>query len=148
MSRQLELGMDMIPEEPEIIKAKTENAVQCNWKVSSEFPCCPQEYAEEPIKAYAENLKTGSIFCRNDVYSSLVLKSALSNDRQSLYVISESTEGKNAIKPWALAKITYGNNLFVHTSLGSFFRQDGAEKYFCIAQGLEWTGGEVFDDNC
>lgn len=132
-----------IPEVPDIIMAKTLNAAQRNWRVPSEFPCCPQEYAEEPIKTYAEKLKTDSVFCRNDVYSSLVLKRAISNDQQSLYVIAES---KNAIKPWALAKITYEDGLFVHTGLHSFFSQEGAEKQYCLALGLEWTGGDSVDD--
>jgi hypothetical protein len=138
--------VETIPEVPDIIMARTLNASQRNWRVSSEFPDCPQEYAEDPITAYSEKLKTGSVFCRNDVYSSLVSKSAISYDRQSLYVISESTEGKNALKPWALAKITYENGLFMHTSLGNFFTQEGAEKKYCLAQGLEWTGGGSMDD--
>jgi len=114
----------------------------------SDFPVitiCPQKSAK-PINDYAENLKAGSIFCQNDSYSSLVFKYAISDDRQSLYVISESTESENAIKPWALAKITFEDGLFVHTSHGSFFTQEGVEKYYCLAQGLEWTGGDTLDD--
>ena len=45
-------------------------------------------------------------------------------------------------------QITYENSLFVHTSLGSFFKKDGAEKGFALALGLEWAGGENFDDLC
>ncbi len=52
----------------------------------------------------------------------------------------------NAIKPWSLAQVTFENNLFVHENLGSFRKKDGAEKYFTLAQGLEWTGGDTFDD--
>lgn len=137
-----------IPEVPEIIMAKTLNAAQRNWRVPSEFPCCPQEYGKEPITTYAENLRTGSVFCRNNVYSSLVSKRAISDDHQSLYVISQSTEGENAVKPWGLAKITYENGLFVHTSLHNFFTQVGAEKQYCLAQGLEWSGGDSIDDYC
>ncbi|MEP6728580.1 MAG: HNH endonuclease signature motif containing protein [Bacteroidota bacterium] len=132
-------------EDPGITMAKTLNAAQRNWHVSSEFPCCPQEYAGHPIKTYVEKLKIDSVFCRNDIYSSLVSKCAISNDNQSLYVISES---KNAIKPWALAKVTYEYDLFVHTSLHHFFTQEGAEKQYCLAQGLEWTGEETVDDHC
>jgi len=61
--------------------AKTLNAAQ---------PCCPRKYTEAPIKACAEKLKTDSEFCRNDVYSSLVSKHAISNDHQPFYVLSES----------------------------------------------------------
>jgi hypothetical protein len=78
--------------------------------------------------------------------SSIALKAAISTDAQSLFVMTESAEPEKAVKPWALAKITFENNLFVHTSLRTFFTQDGAEKHYCLAQGLEWSGGETVDD--
>jgi hypothetical protein len=106
---------DQIPETPNFTMAKTLNAAQRNWSIPSEFPCCPQDFAGEPIAAYAEKLKKRAVFCRNEVYSSLVSKTAVSDDRQLLYVLTESTEGKNAIKPWALAVIVYENSLFIHT---------------------------------
>lgn len=140
--------VETIPKVPDIIMAKTMHAVQRNWRVPSEFPSCPQAYADEPLNTYADKLKTGSVFCQNDTYSSLVSKSALSNDRRSLYVISESTEGENAVKPWALAKITYEDGLFVHTNLHNFFTLEGAEKQYCLVQGLEWTGRDSMDDYC
>jgi hypothetical protein len=136
------------PEVPDEIKAKTSNAVQRNWLTPSEFPCCPKENTEDAIAAYAENLVIGSVFCRNDIYSSVVLQSAISDDQQLLYVLTESSEGENAIKPWALAKITFENAFFVHTNLQSFFSKEGAEKQFCLAQGLEWNGGDSIDDYC
>ncbi len=135
-------------EDSEYIVSQTPNAVQKNWKTASEFPCCPQEQSDEPVADYAENLLTGSVFCRNDVYSASVSKSSLSEDRQLLYVLTESSEGENAVKPWALAKITYENGLFVHTSIQNFFSQESAEKQYYLAQGLEWTGGDSIDDYC
>ncbi len=97
------------------------------------------------MKKYAENLKTGSIFCQNNIYSSLVFNSALTKDNKVIYVISQS---KNSVKPFGLAKITYENGLFVHTSLGTFISQEGSEKQFCLEQGLEWNGEESIDDFC
>jgi hypothetical protein len=76
----------------------------------------------------------------------MVLQSALSDDRQSLYVMTQSSEGDKAVKPWALAKITYEDGLFVHTNIQSFFTLEGAEKQYTLAQGLEWTGGDSIDD--
>lgn len=137
-------NIETIPEVPEEIKAKSSNAVQRNWRIPSEFPCCPLEDTEDPIGSYAENLKTGSVFCRNDVYTSAVLQSSISDDHQ-LFVLSETSQGA---KPWALAKITYENSVFMHTSLGSFFRKEGAEKQFYLAQGFEWYGGDSIDDYC
>lgn len=136
---------ETIPTVSDIIMAKTLNAAQRNWKTPSEFPCCPAQFTEDPITTYAQKLKTGSVFCSNNLYSSIVSKSAISNDHHSIYVISES---KNAVKPWALAKITFENGLFVHTALDTFFEQIGAEKKFCLAQGLEWSGEDSIDDYC
>jgi len=138
--------IETIPKVPDIIKAKTLNAVQCNWRVPSEFPCCPQEHTEEPIIVYADNLKNGSVFCRNEVNSSLVSKSVLSEDRQLLFVLTKSSEGENAVKPWAVAKITFEDGLFVHSNIQTFFTPEGAEKQYCLAQGLEWIGGDSIDD--
>ena len=135
-------------EVPDLIMALTLNASQRNWTIPSEFPLCPHKNTKEPLSSYAKNLKAGLLFCRNDVYSSLVLKSSMSDDHQSIYVICESTEGKDAIKQWALAKITFENGLYVHTSLHSFFTLEGAEKQYVLAQGLEWTGGDSIDDYC
>lgn len=131
-----------------LTKAITFNARQRDWEIPSEFPCCPQEISNEPLKDYAENLKKGAIFCRNTVYSSLVTQTALSTDFELIHVITESTKGKSAIKPWALAKITFEDGLFVHTALGSFFSQSGVEKALFLEKGLEWTGGDSIDDFC
>ena len=139
-------NIDTTPEVPELIMAKTLNAVQHNWKIPCEFPSCPQEYDEDPLITYNENLNTGSVFCRNDIYSSLVHKSVLSDDHQFLHVISESTDGENAVKRWALAKITFENGVYVHTSIQNFFTKEGAEKQYALTQGHEWLGGDSIDD--
>lgn len=128
--------------------SKTAGAAQLNWRLPMEFPCCPQEYVAAPLIAYTERLEASAVFCRNEVYSSLVSKRAMSDDCQSIYVISESIKGSGSVKPWALAKITYEDDLFVHTSIGSFFSQEGAEKQYCMELGLEWLGGDTFDDCC
>lgn len=138
---------EIIPEEPEIVMSKTINAVQRNWRIPTEFPCCPEKVTREPLTEYAIKLIPGSVFCFNDTYSSLVLKYAISDNGQSLYVLTES-ERINSIKPWAVAKIIYENNVFVHTTMGTYFSQEGAEKYFCLAQGLEWSGPDSIDDYC
>lgn len=123
----------------------TDNAAQRNWSVPLEFPCCPGEYTGKPLEVYAEQLKIGSVLCRIGFYASLVIATALSADGQSLYVLTRSTK-RNSVKPWELVSITYENGLFVHTNLGSFFEETGAEKQLYLAQGLEWIGGDTLDD--
>lgn len=128
-----------------VITSLTPDAVQRNWKQPSEFPCCPMGICDKPLAKYAENLEAGLVFCRNDMYSSIVVKHALSDDGQHLYVVSKN---ENGIKGWALAEITFESDEFMHTSLGTFFTENGAEKYYTLAQGKEWLFGDTFDDNC
>jgi len=128
-------------------KSITPNAIQRYWLIPSEFPCCPQKICTDPIMAYAEQLKEGASFARNDIYESIVLQFVLMNEDKIILVMTESNK-KDAIKPWALAKIIYENDLYIHISLGSFFSKEGAEKQFTITQGLEWTGGDSIDDYC
>ncbi len=129
-----------------LVMAKTEGAAQQNWQVPSEFPCCPNEAEEEPIKAYAKKLKVGSIFATNDYSETEVFKVATIDDGQSLLVMC--LQKKSGVKPWSLAKVFYEDGLYIHTSLGTFFDDQGAEKSFTIKQGLEWAGGDSIDDYC
>lgn len=141
-----DLHRSELSEKPlEFVYSKTPNAVQKNWKTPSEFPCCPLEVTNNPISAYLANLKAKKIFSRNEYSSSIIVDFAKSKDKNILWVMCESDDDF-AIKPWTLASVTYENNLFIHTSLGSFFKKVGAEKYFTLAQGLEWSGGDTFDD--
>ena len=39
-------------------------------------------------------------------------------------------------------------NIFYHSLYRSCFMEDGADKYYTIACGREWTGGDVVDDFC
>ncbi len=53
----------------------------------------------------------------------------------------------NGVKDWSLAKVYIDEvGKFVHESLGTFFHLDGAQKEFSNALGLEWEGGETFDE--
>ena len=132
--------------EPQKTQSLTPNAVQIDWRTPSEFPCCPRLSTNDPLKEYLSNLRTGSVFCKNDLYSSIVLDSAITDEGNSLWVMTES--GEQTIKPWALARVRYNDGTFEHENMGSFFEKDGALKYFTLAQGKEWTGGDVFDDYC
>lgn len=133
-------------EEPADIPAITLNAVQRRWRTPCEFPCCPENIGEAPIAAYAERLAVGSIFCQNEFKKSVIELFDVSSDGQFLWVVCSFSE--KTVKPWSLAQVSCEAGQYVHTNLGSFFERDGAEKKFCLARGLEWTGGVTFDDNC
>lgn len=134
-------------ETSELVNSETPNAIQRKWRTPSEFPCCPKENTDNPIEAYAGSLKIGEIFSRNKYSNSIISDFATSVDGNSMWVMCMVSE-EAAVKPWSLAQVTYENNLFVHTNLGSFFKKDSAEKQFTLAQGLEWTGGNTIDDLC
>ncbi|MCZ2101297.1 MAG: HNH endonuclease [Chitinophagales bacterium] len=136
-----------IEEIPEFTTSLTQNAVQKNWKTPSEFPCCPQGINNNPITAYVTNLKAEKIFSQNQYSNSIIEDFAISDDKNTFWVMCRNS-ADNAIKPYSLAEVTFENNLFVHNSLGSFFKKDGVEKQFILAQGLEWTRGETFDELC
>lgn len=143
--RTKEITLKKHEEISDLVMAKTHGAAQRNWQTPSEFPCCPSEPSENPILKYATNLKNGAIFSSNCYGDSIVLDSVISGES---ILIMTNNNSESSIKPWAVAKITYEDKLYIHESLGSFFSQEGAEKEFYIAQGLEWTGGDSIDDYC
>ena len=54
-------------------------------------------------------------------------------------------------KPTKLVKIiiTISELIALIPIIGiTFFAEDGARKWFILAQGLEWTGGDSIDDYC
>jgi hypothetical protein len=134
-----------IHQNEEIVASNTPNAIQKRWITPSEFPLCPQGGTATSIEAYAANLKFGDVFAKNSHSDSIIETSAVSEDKSILWIVSRSSDSQ-AVKPWSLAKVTFENGVFVHQKLGSYFKRDGAEKEFTLARGLEWTGGDTFDD--
>lgn len=122
----------------------TPGAMQRKWKIPTEFPLCPQNPSSTSLQDYLANLKPGEIYCHNDVYESPVLKAELSVDGQKIAVLC-TTDG---VTSFALSEITFEDGQYVHTSVRTFFTEEGAEKYFTISLGKEWTGGDVFEDYC
>lgn len=130
---------------PELVQSLTPRCVQRKWRVPTTFPNCPLELGSNPIESYFQKLKVGETFAYNDKYpGSKICDFVKIKDNTSILVKVQSA----GLKPWALAEVTFENDLYVHTSLGSYFQEDGADKYFCLEQGLEWTGGQTYDDLC
>lgn len=136
-----------IKQEELVTQSLTQNVVQINWRTPTEFPLCPQRPETHPLQEYLDNLKEGSVFATNDLWTSKVIKADFNTTRTALYVMTSSDSG---VKGYALAKIEYDPNkqIFYHESRGTFFEEVGAEKYFTQERGYEWTGGDVFDDFC
>ena len=126
-----------------IIDSLTPLAKQKDWKTPTNFVCCPEKIEGDPISCYYNNLLEDAIFTKNTYGESTIVKFA-SIDNAIILITAISSP----IKPYGLVKITFENEYYLHTSLGSFFTDEGADKQFTLAQGLEWTGGNTFDDYC
>jgi hypothetical protein len=134
-------------QEPEISATNitdslTPKAKQKDWKTPTKFLCCPQEIDGEPIKCYFNELKEDKVFSTNRFGDSTIKKYAIT-DEDAIIVV---TSIPSSIMPFALLKITYENGYYLHTSFGTFMTEEGADKQFSLAQGLEWTGGDSIDD--
>lgn len=130
----------------------TPGAKQLNWKTPTEFLLCPGESQERTLQAYLNNLVKGQVFTRTQYGNGgVVLDCGINEADNALYVLTQNgddEEDQRTVKPWALCKITLQHGYYVHENRGSFFHEDGGQKYFTLAMGREWTGGEVFDDGC
>ncbi len=124
----------------------TPGAKQVNWKTPTEFLLCPKGKFTRTLQAYLSNLKKGETFTRTQYGDGGKVLDAGYNEEENAVIVL--TEGGNPMKPWCLTKITMQDNYFIHANEGSFFQEDGGMKYFTLAMGREWTGGEVFDDAC
>ncbi|WP_052087228.1 HNH endonuclease signature motif containing protein [Helicobacter typhlonius] len=147
------------------------NAKQRNWRTPSEFPLCPKTKEQNPLEAYAKNMQQDKVFSSNQYGTSVIIKYVLLQDNATQKKLPQN--GQNAkdlhiqdfrinenallvlcrfeppnIKRYSLAKVTYENDCFIHTALETYFDENAGYKYFTLAQGLEWKGGEVFDDYC
>ncbi|MFA6677209.1 MAG: HNH endonuclease signature motif containing protein [Bacteroidales bacterium] len=122
----------------------TENAMQQNWKITTEFPLCPKNASKNALKDYLNKIHEGKLFCKNDVYESIAYISELSEDNNILAVITSS----NNVKKYSLTTVTFDNGKYIHYNKGSFFEEIGAIKYMTLELGKDWTGGDVFDDQC
>lgn len=129
-------------EKLDVINSLTPIAKQRDWKTPSEFVCCPEKVDGNPILGYFKNIFKSTVFSRNQYGESIVEKFAIVDDKEIIII----TVILSKIKPFAVVKVTFENGYYIHTSLGSFFTKEGAEKQFTLAQGLEWNGEDSIDD--
>ncbi len=127
--------------EPEEYESLTPSVVQVRWKVPSEFPACPPSVSDDALDQYAENLRFGEVFARNDVYTSLVVHCERSEN--GLAVICNNPSGN---KDWALAHVSIHGEFFFHRNLGTFFTLRGALKAYC--ELTDESLDESIDDYC
>jgi hypothetical protein len=100
---------------------------------------------DDVLAVYLERLTEGVIFCRNDFWTSKVVKAALYDEGKGIAVWTVPVS--DGLKS-AIAKVYVRDGKIVHETEGTYFSDEGAEKAFTILQGLEWTGGDSIDDYC
>ncbi len=140
-----EMNLRIYEKEYGLKDSLTPGAKQFNWKTPTEFLLCPQGETPRTLQTYLCNLVRGELFIRNRYGGGKVVDADYNIREDALYVL---TEDISSVKPWGLTKITMERELFVHTCERTCFSKDGGLKYFTLAMGREWTGGEVFDDFC
>lgn len=123
----------------------TAGAKQECWKIPTEFPLCPDTHSDWPLQDYMVNLVPAATFCRNSAYRSEVLKAEISLDKTHIAVLTTTT---SAITSFALAEIRYDDGCYIHKSIRTFLTEQGAEKYYTLSLGKEWTGEDVLEDYC
>lgn len=130
---------------PDFFKTSNQYAVQKGWAphTNPEFPCCPTEISKQPLKDYFNNLKEDKVYVTTNYGESIVFEFALYKDK-----IIVSTKILSGIKNYALSEIEWNGEVFIHTSKGTFFEENGVRAAYTRAQDLEWDGPDSIDDYC
>lgn len=125
------------------IRSLTPNALERGWRAPYEFPFCPQDGGD--LESYFNAIVIGEEVAKGKGYSFFATEKAMSND--GTIICLKTVAGEDSVKPYGVMTITMEDGWFIHEGQG-YFHEDGQEKYFTIAKGEEWTGGDVFDDFC
>jgi hypothetical protein len=138
-----EIGLDR---EPGLELALTPRCAQYMWRVDAYFPCCPQEFGNDPIENYYRNLKAGVVFTHSD-YEEIcpkqtVIESVMFKEKSSIIVLCERSDHK-----WSVIGITFDEKSkhFIHFYLGSYSNKDEANKAFCKDKELKDYWSEAYN---
>lgn len=145
LPKDLPTANEIQQEEPKFLNTSNHLAVQIGWTpyTKPEFPCCPTEVSNQPIKDYFDSLKVGEIFVTASYGSSLIFDFTLYKDK--ILVI---TKIPNGVKNFALTEIEWNGEVFIHKSHGTFFDENGVRASYTQLQDQEWTGGDSIDFYC
>lgn len=126
-----------------ICESLTRNALQRYWRTPTEFPLCPNEITDKPLTDYLNNLRKGTVITKNEFAIYFIDDFALCNDNRLLV----TCHTLNGIKRFSMMTITFEFGKYVHEGT-TFFEEQGAQKAFILAQGLQWDGEDGIDDYC
>ena len=125
------------------IRSLTPNALEKGWRAPYEFPFCPQDGGD--LESYFNAIAIGEEVAIGKGYSFFATEKTMNRDGTAICL--KTMSGEDSLKPYGVMTITMEDDWFIHEGRG-YFHEDGQEKYFTIAKGEEWIGGEVFDDLC
>ena len=125
------------------IKSLTPNALERGWRAPYEFPSCPQDGGD--LELYFNAIGIGEEIAKGKGYSFFATEKAMNRDGTAICL--KTVSGEDSAKPYGVMTITMENGWFIHEGRG-YSDEEGQTKYFTIAKGEEWTGGDVFDDFC
>jgi len=120
----------------------TPMAIQRNWRTLGEFPICPDSIGSDPLGEYAARLKSGTVFYKN-TFGATSTVVACKGDAL-LAVLGRLHE--DAVKEWAVSKVTVENEKFVHESVSTYFSLEGALNAYCKLVGIDAPFEESIDD--
>ncbi len=131
-----------------IIEANSpKSALQKDWTTPTDFPLCPIKLSDSALLEYYNNLSKDELLTKNIYGGTKIIDYAMNQEKSYIWVLCKRTEN-TPIKPWVLTGIYVDKGKFVHENLHSFFEEKGGYKYYTLAQGKEWTGGDCLDDYC
>ena len=93
-------------------KSLTPNAYQ-DWRIPTEFPCCPDIITENPIEKYYQNLKKNKLFSKNQYYTSHVIKADF-NKKNNCILVEVTSLNKDKTNYYSLFEIHYKYNYYIH----------------------------------
>ena len=134
---------DQAEDEEYFCASLTDNALQ-NWRIPTKFLCCPSLSEEQSLNEYFKHLEVDKIFDENKYGTSRITDFDFTTDRKSIIVALHLKD--LPIAAWRLLKITFEKGKFYHQDMESFMEENGVRKYFALATGKEWTGGDVLED--
>lgn len=114
-------------------------------RIQSKFYCHPHRISDFPLQTYYNNVEIGMLFASNKFASPFVFDKAMSADGKSFIIMGKDIYG--AVKPWVLYRVSWNGKDFFH-EVQAHFDYQSILKYFTLAQGKEWNGGETLSDRC
>lgn len=123
-------------------KSRTKYALQPSWfKTDYYFPRCPK--VKGNLQDYYQNLNIGGVLNFNKLGKTIIEEKAFVNS----HIIIKCLMPQHPILYGCVMDIYLNpEGEYIHDCVGTYWHEDGLEKYFQIRQGKEWLGGDVMDD--